>query len=1080
MNNPLNKSLTEILNGVQITGDPAIVFLPTLTYNLERTAEEAKQRGLRIAGVPAGGLTIMPGLPLSDSDFLAVCEEYLRCVSDTERIEARKALYARAYPLFVSSAGGMAALYHPADYVGKLLQLCYHAAHTTDEEFAELSEVTPYFHISPVHEVVERLRRSRGIPGGAATVLPLSFQSCAEEAMERPRFPSSCPGVPPQGALFSPEALHSKAAVKRVGEEGEGEAEGEEKEGEGEGAAALTGTEVVDRARPIQTEYLLEKDFDVVSDSSVFYDGEGIDKRVVAVFIRNGVPQELCAEAASVLEPAATKHNRRAATNGGTPPDTGIVGYYDYLTNPSAHKCRETEFTRKNWGSISAPCERFLRAADEVYSRNAPLHHRLQKAAIPHSYQLFDTCFSSITVNRNFRTGVHTDKGDFKSGLGLLCVVNGVFSGCHLAIKKLKKAFKLSVGDVLLFDTSFEHGNTEVTSPDGSWYRTSVVCYLRTGLLSSVCERERRRKLNQLLLERLGAFSIGEVVDLNAAEPGMPPLYVPSRLVPQLSTTQQSALSFMTERAANNCGCVLALTMGLGKTLVSLTLCFSYQQRHPDRDILVVAPKPIIKHWIDESAKWKAFGLDLRNFVASDGLKGTDFNLRLLRYDEHLDNCRRRTEARRGFLFVINPEYMRSFVRRFKDFAPVILVVDEGHCVASRGNKLIQNLDGLGCPLRFVLSGTPLQNSAEELYQLVSWVNPSVSVVMPRQDFQRMSACINRYVTGADVAFLDAVDAQQYIHDWMSGHVFTDMDVDLPALHDYLLVCGSSSCQRSIEASEGFSTAHSASEHRPAHLNAHPTSYFAFISGLAVAPDKRVETVGLTAENMALVEECRRAVASGHLDSFIDMSGKLRVLVAIVCGAKRKNERVVIFSQYIGAQDLIHRVLTALGITCNTVRGRDAQDRRSQSMQAFSAAGGVDALLVSSRIGSHGLDFTAASHVVLFDSWWNPQADSQAIARVYRRNQKREVVVYRLLSGVETSILSAQKRKVALFSCIMKERTVREARADEISDFFDKERDLYRRQLWESLRSHRLQGGKEPALQHLFLYDEIVKETEEQ
>lgn len=55
---------------------------------------------------------------------------------------------------------------------------------------------------------------------------------------------------------------------------------------------------------------------------------------------------------------------------------------------------------------------------------------------------------------------MHADRGDFKSGLAALCVVNGNFNGCYLAIKKLKIMFELKVGDVLFFDTFLDHGNT--------------------------------------------------------------------------------------------------------------------------------------------------------------------------------------------------------------------------------------------------------------------------------------------------------------------------------------------------------------------------------------------------------------------------------------------------------------------------------------------------------------------------------------------------------------------------------------------------------------------------------------------
>ncbi|CAM37473.1 putative j-binding protein [Leishmania braziliensis MHOM/BR/75/M2904] len=1085
--------LESILDIVQSSGEIAVVFTSPSIGDLETITSETQRRQLRIAGIPRGGYTILPAIPLYDDELLQMCERYT-AASEHEKVEIRNSLYMREYPLFAYSMRNQRALFHPADYVSRILQFCFHYVQVPDEDVLSLQDRSPFLHISPVKEICVHLRLIvRGTPAApdesespVPEQLHFHAESDAEKlAAERARalsIAASSGGASETEPLslftgVAPSALFQKGAVEEVDLDTE------------ETIEDLTGEETVDAVHSFHSEYLTLSGFELVTKASIFYDHEGEGQRVVAVYIPGGVPKETCRAAAAVLELAVTKKNLRAATNGGLPPDTGIVGYYDYLTNPTQHKCRETEFSRRNWGLFSQS-ESLLKHLDKLYSQLAPTHHHLQRVAIPSQYQLCGTVFSTITVNRNFRTAVHTDKGDFRSGLGVLSVINGEFEGCHLAIKSLKKAFQLKVGDVLLFDTSLEHGNTEVVHPENHWQRTSIVCYLRTGLMSSVCEMERRKHLNRLILQQLLNTEIRHTtVNINEADSSLPPLFVPTRLASQLAPVQLAALGFIVERTNKQSGCVVAMTMGLGKTLVALTLCFSHLHLAPQADILILTPKPIISHWVDEKNKWGMYGLHFPHFVASDGLNSLEFEQQLLEYERQKNN----EKPKAGHVFVINSEYLAGFLRRFRRFTPFLIIVDEGHRVAAKGNKLTESLDRLRCNLRVVLSGTPLQNDASELYRLVGWVNKGVSKVLPPKRFQELANSINQFVEGDDGAFYNAVMAQEYIQDWMRGFVFREMENDLPPLHDYLLVCGSSNVQREYEEKLGLTetamTALRATEHRPHHLSTHPACYLAFISNCyqsmvsgwtvrAQSNTSRLRTTQLEEIDAMRLEQYAQMIENEQLDAFINVSGKMRVLVDIVLRVQARKEKLIIFSLYVGSQDLIHRTLTALRVCTFTVRGRDSQDRRRRAMHEFSENKDLTVLVLSTKIAAYGLEFTAANHVVLFDSWWNPQADAQAIARAYRRNQRKPVTVYRLISATENKfVLRSQTRKIALFKCIFHKRTTRQALPSELEDCSANETDNERRDFWAKLKATHLVGDTR-ALLNVYRYQESVRESQ--
>jgi thymine dioxygenase / DNA helicase len=365
--------------------------------------------------------------------------------------------------------------------------------------------------------------------------------------------------------------------------------------------------------------------------------------------------------------------------------------------------------------------------------------------------------------------------------------------------------------------------------------------------------------------------------------------------------------------------------------------------------------------------------------------------------------------------------------------------------------------------------------------------------VLPHRRFQELANDVNRFIEGDDSAFYSAVMALEYIQDWMHGFVFREMENDLPPLHDYLLVCGSSDVQKEYEAKIGLSEESMASlratEHRPHHLSTHPACYLAFISGSyqsiasgAAARARDADVGASRATNLEDIDTLRmeqyvQMVDNEHLDSFVNVSGKMRVLIDIVLRVHARREKLIIFSLYVGSQDLIHRTLTALRVSTFTVRGRDSQERRRRAMQEFNTNENLGVLVLSTKIAAYGLDFTAANHVVLFDSWWNPQVDAQAIARAYRRNQKKPVTVYRLISATENKfVLRSQTRKIALFRCILHERTSRSATADEIEDCAESEKDQERHDFWRKLKTTQLAGGY-PALINVYRYQESVRET---
>ena len=187
---------------------------------------------------------------------------------------------------------------------------------------------------------------------------------------------------------------------------------------------------------------------------------------------------------------------------------SSVLGYFEQ-TPFMGLPCRLTSYTQKYFHQYKHGLP-FIQAIDSAFKRLIPDKHKKQLAAVKEkaTYQVADTAFSSITINRNFRTALHMDDGDFREGFGNLSVIErGKYSGGATIFPRYKIGFNVRTGDFLAMDVHEWHCNTEMyESPEDKKYnkalpkihhdsietgtmggekpftRISFVCYLREKL----------------------------------------------------------------------------------------------------------------------------------------------------------------------------------------------------------------------------------------------------------------------------------------------------------------------------------------------------------------------------------------------------------------------------------------------------------------------------------------------------------------------------------------------------------------------------------------------------------------------
>ena len=147
-------------------------------------------------------------------------------------------------------------------------------------------------------------------------------------------------------------------------------------------------------------------------------------------------------------------------------------------------------------------------------------------------------------------------------------------------------------------------------------------------------------------------------------------------------------------------------------------------------------------------------------------------------------------------------------------------------------------------------------------------------------------------------------------------------------------------------------------------------------------------------------------------------SSKLEAVLQAIEEVALKNEKCVVFSQFIGMLNLIGRFLEEKKLQFRRIDGSITLKQRMQYIEDFKKNKEVTAFLISLRAGGVGLNLTAANHVFIVDPWWNPAAEDQAIERVHRIGQQKNVSVKRFICAktIEERILELQGKKKELIN----------------------------------------------------------------
>jgi SNF2 family DNA or RNA helicase len=450
---------------------------------------------------------------------------------------------------------------------------------------------------------------------------------------------------------------------------------------------------------------------------------------------------------------------------------------------------------------------------------------------------------------------------------------------------------------------------------------------------------------------------------------GIPQVPLPQDLVATLRPYQKEGLDFLVWTSSLGLGAVLADDMGLGKTVQALAWLEHLRTTEPGGGpTLVVCPASVAHNWAREAAR---FTPKLRVLVLASGRERRVQLQRVTEFD----------------LVVTNYALLRRDIAHWREVDLRAAVLDEAQNIKNPDAAVARAARELRARHRIALTGTPLENRALDLWSILAFVNPGL--LGPRARF------VDRY---------DKPDAPPHVRRLLAARLRPvllrrlkeQVERDLPARIEERLDCELTPGQRKLYLAE---------------LARSRQLLDALVEKREDVAKSRVIILSVLTRLRQIC--CHPALVGGELAAG---SGKLDALFELLEPLLAEGQKVLVFSQFVRALDLIADRMKAANLPFHVLTGATPTREREKVVAAFSEAPEPCVFLVSLKAGGTGLNLTAASHVVLFDPWWNPAVEAQAIDRTHRIGQTRAVVAYRLYAEgtVEERIAELQQRKAAL------------------------------------------------------------------
>lgn len=439
---------------------------------------------------------------------------------------------------------------------------------------------------------------------------------------------------------------------------------------------------------------------------------------------------------------------------------------------------------------------------------------------------------------------------------------------------------------------------------------------------------------------------------------------VPATLNATMRDYQLYGFQWLKTMAKYGLGGILADDMGLGKTLQGISYLLSEKMESVDNRVpsLVVAPASLVYNWKSEFDK---FAPDLDVIVAYGA---PEERISLL-------------QERNPDVFITSYPLLRQDLEYYEKITFDSLILDEAQAIKNHLTKTAQAVKQIKAGRRFAFSGTPIENSLDELWSIFDAILPGF--------FHNQKTFRN----------LEHEKIATMVRPFILRRVKQDVLKELPDKIETVYQSDLTKTQKEL--------------------------YLAYLEKIKQETKESIRTEGFDKSRMKILAGLTRlrqlcCHPSLFIENYTEQSGKLEQLLEIIENAMENKRRLLVFSQFTGMLQIIRDELDQTGIGYFYLDGKTPSKERVEMANRFNH-GENNLFLISLKAGGTGLNLTGADTVILYDLWWNPAVEEQAAGRAHRMGQKNTVQVMRLVARgtIEEKIYEMQQKKRELIEQVI-------------------------------------------------------------
>ena len=476
-------------------------------------------------------------------------------------------------------------------------------------------------------------------------------------------------------------------------------------------------------------------------------------------------------------------------------------------------------------------------------------------------------------------------------------------------------------------------------------------------------------------------------------------------------------------------GCIMADEMGLGKTLQCIALMWTLLRQGPQgkrliSKCIIVCPSSLVNNWANELVKW--LGPNTLSPLAVDGKKSS-LASGATSVAEAIKNWAQ-AQGRNIVkpVLIISYDTLRRNVKQLQNTEVGLLLADEGHRLKNGDSLTFTALDSINCPRRVILSGTPIQNDLSEYFALLNFSNPGL--LGTRNEFRRNFEIPILRSRDADATDNDVKSGEQklqllsnIVSKFIIRRTNDILSKYLPCKYEHVIFVNLTPFQKQVY--NMLIKSRDIKKVVKGDGGSQPLKAIGVLKKLCNHPDLIKLDEELDNYNDLDIPDDYSIPTGKSRDVQTQFSGKFAILERFLHKIKTESDdKIVLISNYTQTLDLIERMCRNRHYASVRLDGTMSINKRQKLVDRFNDPEGQEFIfLLSSKAGGCGINLIGANRLILMDPDWNPAADQQALARVWRDGQKKDCFIYRFISTgtIEEKIYQRQSMKMSLSSCVV-------------------------------------------------------------